>query len=50
VVVNVLPRPAFLEARIAGSINLPLAEIPDRAREILPDLSAEIIAYCGSFT
>jgi rhodanese-related sulfurtransferase len=49
-VVDVLPREAFREARIAGSINLPLAEISERARQVLPDPTAKIVVYCGSFT
>ena len=48
--VDVLPREAFREARIAGAINLPLAEISGRAQEVLPDPTAEIVAYCGGFT
>jgi len=49
VLVDVLPPDAFSQARIAGSISLPVAEIPDRAREVLPDPTREIIVYCGSF-
>ena len=49
-VVDVLPREAFQEARIARSINLPLAEISERARRVLPDPAAKIVVYCGSFT
>ncbi len=49
-VVNVLPAVAFAEQRIAGSVNLPVAEIPARARAVLPDLEQEIAVYCGNFT
>jgi rhodanese-related sulfurtransferase len=49
-VVNVLPRPAFEEAHIAGSVSLPVADIPSRAREVLPELSREIAVYCGGPT
>jgi rhodanese-related sulfurtransferase len=48
--IDVLPRGAFQEARIAGSINLPLAEISEGAQAVLPDPTAEIVVYCGSFT
>jgi rhodanese-related sulfurtransferase len=47
VLVDVLPRESFLSGHIPGSVSLPLAEIPARAREILPDLDAPIIVYCG---
>jgi rhodanese-related sulfurtransferase len=49
-IVNVLPQPAWEEARIPGSMSLPLADIPERARRILPDLDREIAVYCGSPT
>ena len=47
---NVLPRAAFEEARIPGSVNLPVAEIPSKARAILPDPLREIAVYCGGPT
>ena len=34
-IVNVLPEAAFLEARIPGSIHLPVRETPDRALRVL---------------
>jgi rhodanese-related sulfurtransferase len=37
VIVDVLPAAAFAERHIAGAINLPVAEIPPRARTVLPD-------------
>jgi rhodanese-related sulfurtransferase len=49
-IVNVLPRDAFLAARIPGSISLPLEEVAERARTVLPDQNADIIIYCGSPT
>jgi rhodanese-related sulfurtransferase len=48
--VNVLPREAFDEAHIPGSLSLPVAQLPQQARAVLPDLAQEIIVYCGSFT
>lgn len=48
--VNVLTKEAFAAGRIPGSISLPLATLPEEARRVLPDLSREIIVYCGSFT
>jgi rhodanese-related sulfurtransferase len=48
--VDVLPRVAYAESHIPGALNLPIAEIPTRARRLLPDLSREIIVYCGGYT
>jgi rhodanese-related sulfurtransferase len=50
VVVNVLPREAWRGGRIPRSISLPLADIPDKARRVLPVLGQEIVVYCGSAT
>ena len=44
---NALPRAAWEQARIPGSISLPLAEIPAHGRELLPDLERETVLYCG---
>jgi rhodanese-related sulfurtransferase len=50
VIANVLPRVSWEEQRIPGSISLPLEEIPERARERLPDREHEIAVYCGGPT
>jgi rhodanese-related sulfurtransferase len=50
IVVNVLPRPAWEEDRIPGSISLPLAEIEKRAEHVLPARDQEIVVYCGGPT
>jgi len=50
VVVSVLPRAAWEESRIPGSISLPLEDIEDHASEVLPDRDREIAVYCGSPT
>jgi rhodanese-related sulfurtransferase len=50
VLVDVLPRPAFEEARIPGSLSLPLDELAENAERVLPDRSADIAVYCGGFT
>jgi rhodanese-related sulfurtransferase len=47
---NVLPRAAWEHARIPGSSSLPLEEIRERARMVLPDLEREIVVYCGGPT
>ena len=49
-IVDVLPQASYVEAHIPRAISLPLEQIPDHAREILPDLNAEIAVYCGKFT
>jgi len=49
-IVNVLPREAFIASRIPGSISLPLDEVAERARTVLPDRNADIIIYCGGPT
>jgi rhodanese-related sulfurtransferase len=48
--VDVLPREAFEGEHIPGSLNLPLAELTERARQILPQLAQDIVVYCASFT
>jgi rhodanese-related sulfurtransferase len=50
VVVDVLSRESFAAMHIPGAINLPVAEIPRRAAEVLPDRAAPIITYCGGPT
>jgi len=48
--VDVLPREAYAAEHIRGAVNLPLAEVEQRAPELLPDRNADIAAYCGKFT
>ncbi|MBI1930712.1 rhodanese-like domain-containing protein [Candidatus Poribacteria bacterium] len=50
VLVNGLPREAFAVEHIPASINLPVSQINQKAREVLPNLSQEIAVYCASFT
>jgi rhodanese-related sulfurtransferase len=50
VIVNVLPREAFLAGHIPGSISLPVTEINERARSTLPSLSQEVAVYCTNPT
>jgi rhodanese-related sulfurtransferase len=47
---NVLPRTAWEEGRIPGSLSVPLAEVGERAAEVFPDLDQEIVLYCGGPT
>ncbi|HJZ77295.1 MAG TPA: rhodanese-like domain-containing protein [Vicinamibacterales bacterium] len=50
VLVDVLSPESFANLHIPGAINLPVAEIPRRAPELLPDRSTDIVAYCGGPT
>ncbi|HKB09094.1 MAG TPA: rhodanese-like domain-containing protein [Vicinamibacterales bacterium] len=50
VLVDVLSPESFATRHIPGAINLPVADIPRRAPEVLPDRSTEIVAYCGGPT
>jgi rhodanese-related sulfurtransferase len=48
--VDVLSPESFAAMHIPGAINLPLADIPLRAPELLPDRRARIVTYCGGPT
>ena len=50
IVIDVLPQEAYAAEHISGAINLPLAEVENRAPQALPDLNADIVAYCAKFT
>jgi rhodanese-related sulfurtransferase len=50
VLVDVLSRESFAARHIPGAINLPVADIPRRAPEVLPDRHAPIVTYCGGPT
>lgn len=49
-IVDVLPEASYVEAHIPGALSLPLEQLASRARELLPDLAAEIAVYCAKFT
>jgi len=49
-VVDALPRASWEQGHIPGAVSLPLAEIPDRAADVLPDRDADLAVYCASFT
>jgi rhodanese-related sulfurtransferase len=49
-IVDVLPQASYVEAHIPRAINIPLEQVPTRARELLPDLAADIAVYCAKFT
>lgn len=50
VLVDVLSPESFAAMHIPGAINLPVAEIPGRAPEVLSDRAAPIVTYCGGPT
>ena len=49
-IIDVLPASSYIGAHIPGAINLPLEDLRDRARDLLPNFNAEIAVYCGQFT
>jgi len=49
VIVDVLPPAAYASGHIPGAVNLPLAELQQRASEVLPDRDAESAGYADSF-
>ncbi len=48
--VNVMPKEAFEEGHIPRSLNLPLAEIETKARQVFPEIGRELLIYCGGPT
>jgi rhodanese-related sulfurtransferase len=48
--VDVLPAESYAAGHISGALSLPLEDVASRARELLPDRSAEIVVYCSKFT
>lgn len=50
IVVDVLPKEAYVSGHIPGAISLPLAEVSTRAREVIADRDAAIAVYCASDT
>jgi rhodanese-related sulfurtransferase len=48
--VDVLPAASYEEGHLPGAWSLPVADIPSRARALLPDLDADIVVYCGGPT
>jgi rhodanese-related sulfurtransferase len=49
-IVDVLAPESYATGHIPDAVNLPLESMEGRARELLPDLAAEIVVYCGKFT
>lgn len=49
-IVDALAQASYESGHIAGAINLPVAQVQERARTLLPDPAAEIVVYCAKFT
>lgn len=49
VIVDVLPRSSYTKLRVKGAVSIPVTEIADLAPKVLPDKTAEIVVYCGSY-
>ncbi|HRU06335.1 MAG TPA: rhodanese-like domain-containing protein [Candidatus Brocadiia bacterium] len=49
IIVDVLPRESYVASHVKGAINIPVAEIKTLAPKVLPDKTATIVVYCGSF-
>ena len=49
-IVDVLPATSYADSHIPRAINIPLEDLADRARDLLPNFNAEIAVYCGQFT
>jgi rhodanese-related sulfurtransferase len=49
-VVDVLPAESYTTGHIPGALSLPVPSIASHARELLPNLNADIAVYCGKFT
>ena len=48
--VDVLSPESFAAMHIPGSINLPVADVEERAAIVLPNRLAPIVVYCGGPT
>jgi len=49
-IVNVMPVDSFEAGHIPGSMNLPVADVQTKARQLLSDPNQEIAVYCSGPT
>jgi rhodanese-related sulfurtransferase len=50
VVLDVLSREAYAAGHLPAAINIPVAELRERAAAELPELDRPIVVYCGGPT
>lgn len=50
VLVDVLARESYDDGHLPRATSLPLAEVSERASDVLPDRSADIAIYCAGPT
>jgi rhodanese-related sulfurtransferase len=50
VILNVMPKETFADGYIPGSINLPVAEVEAKARQLISNFNQEIAVYCAGAT
>jgi rhodanese-related sulfurtransferase len=48
--VDVLSPESYATAHVPGAINVPVAELAQRAGAVLPNRDAPIVVYCGGPT
>ena len=49
IIVDVLSAEDYLDAHLKGAINIPYKQVKSLAPQVLPDKTAEIVVYCGSY-
>ena len=49
VIIDVLSPESYREMRIKGAINIPYNKVKTLTPQVLPDKTAEIVVYCGSY-
>jgi rhodanese-related sulfurtransferase len=50
ILVDVLPADSYRESHIKGSINIPHERIEEWASGVIPDMSAEVVVFCASYS
>jgi len=50
VLIDVLSPESYSSRHIDGAVNVPVADIAARARQVVPDLRTPIVVYCGGPT
>jgi rhodanese-related sulfurtransferase len=50
ILLDVLSRDSYRESHIKGSINIPHDQIEQWALRVIPDMNAEVVVYCASYS